>query len=78
MSCMSAIVISEKFPTGPFGPFNMKRFGKRGIEIDTDLDYAAQLVLNRGSAAEVRSDPFPLPLAQRLFVELADSHGFRS
>ncbi|MBP7588381.1 MAG: RHS repeat protein [Thermoanaerobaculia bacterium] len=46
---------------------------QRGIEIDTDLDYAAQLVLNRGSAAEVRSDPFPLPLAQRLFAEVSES-----
>ena len=30
-------------------------------------------MLNRGSAAEVRSDPFPLPLAQRLFAEVDES-----
>jgi hypothetical protein len=32
--CSSATSISEKFPTGPFGPFSMNRLGKPGIEID--------------------------------------------
>ena len=27
------ILIPEKFPTGPFGPFSMKKFGKSGMEI---------------------------------------------
>src|SRR5207253_9355632 len=33
-NCSSATSISEKLPTGPFGPLTMKKFGKPGIEID--------------------------------------------
>lgn len=43
---------------------------QRGLEIDPGLEYSAQLVLNRGTAAEVRSDLVPLPFAQQLFAEV--------
>ena len=33
-NCSSATSISEKLPTGPFGPLSMKKFGKPGTEIE--------------------------------------------
>ena len=45
----------------------------RGFELDIAQSNAVQLVLNRGSAAEVRSDPFPVELGQGLFVGVSPS-----
>ena len=47
----SATSISEKLPTGPFGPLSMKRFGKPGIETDR---YAVGRGVHRSSRRTCR------------------------
>ncbi|GMU66697.1 MAG: hypothetical protein AMXMBFR36_29710 [Acidobacteriota bacterium] len=43
---------------------------QRGYEFDQARTYSAQLVLNRGTEAEMRSSELLLPFSQRLFSEL--------
>ena len=41
----------------------------RSTEFDPDRRHEAEVILNRGSIVEVRSDPFEIPIGQRLFSE---------
>ncbi len=42
----------------------------RGLEIVDGASYAFEVVLNRGSSYEVRSEPFPLPVTERIFRDV--------
>lgn len=39
-----------------------------GLPIDTEKQYSAKLVFNRGSKFEIASDPYPIPVSQQTIV----------